>query len=438
MSKVGTKRLILLMILAAVLFVAAQNFDVILRIIGLIINVITPIILGACIAFIINVPMSFFERTFKGKLGFSKRRGLNAIARPLSLLISLIIVGFLVFMISGIIMPEVANTILSISNNVPTYINNIIGWSQETFQKYPQIAERLQNLQIDWKDIGNTLFQILQSGAQAILGSTVIIASNVVGGIISFFLSFVLSIYILFQKEKISFHSKQALRAFLPIKHAKNILKIATLTSKIFSRFLAGQCIEACILGTLVFICMSIFSFPYALMISVLIATLSFIPMFGIYVAAVFGSILIAFQDPLGGLLFFGMFVLIQQLEGNLIYPHVVGGSVGLSPIIVLVAIIVGGGLFGFVGMIVCVPISAVICALYKDFVIRRLEKRHAQLGSVSSDLRDDIDELQEYQDSLEKILELNETDTTVNKNNKPKNKFKNIKLPKRKNNKGL
>lgn len=376
MVKISTKKIIGLIVLAAVLLVISQNLNVLFDAIGLIFSVITPIIAGGCIAFVINLPMSFFERLFKRKLNFRKKKFLNAIARPLSFLISLIILCFVIFMILVIILPEVANTILTISNSVPGYINNIINFSKDMYDKYPQIATALENFQINWTEISRTLLNILKASAEALVGSTFIIASNVVGGITSFFLSFVMAIYILFQKEKISYHAKRAIKAFLPKKWAKHVLRVATLTSKTFSRFLAGQCIEALILGTLVFIGMSIFGFPYALMISVLIAVSSFIPMFGIYVASGFGAILIALQNPIQGILFFVMFVIIQQIEGNLIYPHVVGNSVGLSPIVVLTAIIVGGGLFGFVGMIISVPLSAVLCVLYKDYISRRLIKK--------------------------------------------------------------
>lgn len=411
MSKQRMKRIIGLFALAAVLFVAAQNIKSIFDAINTFLAVITPIVTGGCLAFVINVPMRFFERTLKWKLGFNKHKVTNAMARPLSLIISLLIIGFVLFMVLGIIMPEVANTILAISNNVPTYANNLIEWSKNLFNTYPQIAEPLQILQIDWKEIGNTLFKILQSSAQSLLGSTVVIASNVVGGIITAFLSLVLSIYILFQKDKINYHFNRALQAFLPIKYAKQVIRISTLTGKIFSSFLAGQCIEACILGFLVFIGMSIFGFPYALMVSVLIAVLSFIPMFGVYVGAVTGAVLIAFQNPISGILFFVMFVVIQQIEGNLIYPHVVGGSVGVSPIIVLVAIIIGGGMFGFVGMIVCVPISAVLCALYKELISDRMKKLKKLANESGTDGGSDHtdgsdvfeeDELEKYKKEIE------------------------------------
>lgn len=373
MNKISTKRIVLLMILAAVLFVAAQNIGVIFEIIGMFFSVLTPLILGGCIAFIINMPMRFFEKLFRRKLGFNKHKWTKKILRPVSLIVSVLIILTAVALIGFIIVPDVANTILSISNNVPGYVNNIVKWSQETFEKYPQIEQRLSGVEIDWKQISSTALSVLQGSAEVLLNSTFSIATNVVGGVVNFFMAFVFSIYILMQKEKLSFHAKRAVRSFLPVKWARRITRVASLTGRTFSRFLAGQCLEAIILGTLIFIGMSIFKFPFALMISVLIAIMSFIPMFGIYAASVFGAVLIAFQENIiTGLLFFVMFVVIQQIEGNFIYPHVVGNSVGLSPLVVLSAVMIGGGLFGFVGMIIGVPVSAVLVALYKAYMEKR------------------------------------------------------------------
>lgn len=374
------KKAVMLLVIAAVLFVAAQNISSLLELIGLLFTVSTPLILGSAIAFIINMPMRFFEQKIRRIARKKKRKLLTKLARPISVIISIILVLASLSLIALIIMPEVANTILTISNNVPSYINNIIKWSQDMFEKYPQIEQHLKGIEIDWNQINGTLLQMLRGSAEAILGSTFSIATNVVGGITNFFMSCVLAIYILFQKEKLSYHAKRALKAFIPDKVGKYVLKIATLTSKTFSRFLTGQCLEAIILGTLVFIGMSICGFPYALMISVLIAVMSFIPMFGIYVASAIGAVLIAFQGGiLSGVLFYAMFLGIQQIEGNFIYPRVVGNSVGLSPLVVLASVIVGGGLFGFVGMIISVPVSAVLLVLYKEIVEKRLKKIEMQ-----------------------------------------------------------
>lgn len=392
MEKMTTKKLIIVIAIGIGLFAIAQNLANVFGFVAMLFGVITPLIVGGCIAFVINVPMSFFEDLFLEKCKFKTKKVLKILARPIALVLSILILGAVLLVLTLIVFPEVANTILSLSNNIPIYVDNIVKWSKDLYEQYPQIAERLQALQINWTEISSTALQILKATAEAILGSTVTIASSVVGGVISFFLSFVLSIYILFQKEKISIHAKRALFAFIPEVRVKQVLRIGQLTSNTFSRFLSGQCIEACILGSMVFISMSIFNFPYALMISALIAVFSFIPMFGVYIACSFGALLMLLQgDPMQAVLFFLMFVVIQQIEGNLIYPHVVGSSVGLSPIIVLSAIIVGGGLLGFVGMLVSVPLSAVLCALYKELISRRLKRRlnEARAKKAQQDMAD-------------------------------------------------
>lgn len=380
MEKRSMRKIMLLITLAVLLYVAGQNLAVILGMLGTAFSVITPLILGGCIAFILNLPMSFFERLFMDKLGFSKKKGLRKLARPLSFTIALLIFITVIYLLCVIVLPELANSILSLGSNVPGYIEQITHWGQSFFDKHPQIAEGVQGIEVNWNEIGSTIFSALKNSSEAILDSTVLIAGNIINGIISFFVSMVMAIYILFHKEKLFKHAKRLLNAFVPRKWSVRIQKVAILTQTTFTRFLAGQCLEAAILGTLIFIGMSIFSFPYALMISIVIAVASFVPMVGIYVASVAGAILIAIQNPLSGVLFMVMFLVIQQIEGNFIYPHVVGNSVGVSPIIVFSAILVGGGFFGLVGMIVAVPTSAVIYALYKEAVSNRLKKRKAVL----------------------------------------------------------
>lgn len=398
MEKFTTKKILGIIAAAIVMFAIAQNFGSTLDFLGTAFSVLAPLIVGGCIAFIINVPMSFFEELFLKKCKFSKNKFLTALARPLALIISILLLGAVLIILIVIIIPEIASTILTISNNFPTYIQNIIAWTKSLYDQYPQIAQILQGIQIDWTEVSATGLQIIKITAETIVGSTIAIAGNLIGGMVSFFLSFVLSIYILFQKEKISRHAVRALNAFLSEKKVAVVMKIARLTFSTFSRFLSGQCIEACILGCLVFIAMSIFNFPFAIMISVLIAVFSFIPMFGVYIACGFGALLMILQgDPLQAVLFFLMFVVIQQMEGNLIYPHVVGGSVGLSPIIVLSAIVVGGGFFGLTGMLISVPLSAVLCALYKDFVTNRLQKKAD--NKISEQQQQDIGEQQGVSD---------------------------------------
>ena len=201
--------------------------------------------------------------------------------------------------------------------------------------------------------------------------------SNIIGALVSFFIGFVFAVYILMAKEKLAGQGRQILYAFLKEQTADKVLYVLGLSSKTFSKFISGQCLEACILGLMFFVTMTIFGLPYAMLISVLIAFTALIPMVGAFIGCAIGVLLILMVSPLKALIFLAMFLVLQQIEGNLIYPHVVGGSIGLPSIWVLVAITVGGNLMGVAGMIIFIPICSVLYALFRLYVKNRLAENN-------------------------------------------------------------
>ena len=242
----------------------------------------------------------------------------------------------------------------------------------DEFVAYLPDAEQLAA--IDWEGLAKKAATLLSSGAGSLINSTVGVASRLFSGLFTFFMGFIFSIYLLLQKEKLSQQARKLLYAFLKESTADRILSIARLANKTFSNFLSGQCLEAVILGTLFFIFMTIFGFPYALMISVLIGVTALIPIFGAFIGCVVGAFMILMTDGLIKMLWFiGLFLLLQQLEGNLIYPKVVGNSVGLPSIWVFVAVSIGGSAFGVLGMLLFIPLSSVLYALLKESVGQRL-----------------------------------------------------------------
>ena len=200
--------------------------------------------------------------------------------------------------------------------------------------------------------------------------------SGTLGNMLNLFIGLIFAIYVLAQKEKLKRQTKNLLQAYLKQPVSETVWKVGKLTSITFQKFISGQCLEACILGTMFFITMSIFQIPYALLISVLIAVTSLIPIWGAFIGCIIGCFLIAVVDPMRALGFLIMFLIIQQIEGNLIYPHVVGGSIGLPSIWVLAAVTVGGKLYGIVGMIFFIPICSVLYTLLKENVRYRLRKK--------------------------------------------------------------
>ena len=228
------------------------------------------------------------------------------------------------------------------------------------------------NIELDW----NKITSFIQNGATNVISSTFNAAASVVNGTINFFLGLIFAFYLLSQKEKLMVQTKRFLYAFFPEKKMDSILRVGSLANKTFSNFISGQCTEAVILGVLCFIGMSVFRFPYALMISVLVGFMSLIPIFGAFIGVAIGAFLILMVSPLKALWFVVFFIVLQQVEGNLIYPRVVGNSIGLPAIWVLVAVIVGGSAMGILGMILFIPLCSVLYALLREAVPKKLSEK--------------------------------------------------------------
>ena len=217
----------------------------------------------------------------------------------------------------------------------------------------------------------------LGNGAGNMMNTTVSAVGSIISGVATFFIAFSFSCYILFQKEKLHLQIRKVFFAFLPKEKAKALLQICSLTYRTFANFLTGQCLEAIILGCMFCVTLSILRMPYALLIGVLIAFTALVPIFGAFIGCAVGSFLIFMVSPKQAILFIIVFLVLQQMEGNLIYPHVVGESVGLPSIWVLAAVTIGGNLMGIVGMLVFIPLLSVLYTIFREFVYLRLKERH-------------------------------------------------------------
>ena len=234
----------------------------------------------------------------------------------------------------------------------------------------------MAELNIDWSSLADSIVTFVQNFAAGVVSSGVGIFSGIVSGVVTFVIAFTFSIYVLFQKERLARQAKQILYAVFPEKITEKILSVAALSNQVFSSFLSGQCVEAVILGTLFVITMSILGMPYAMLTGIVIAITALIPIFGAFIGCVIGMLLIVMVNPVQAVWFLVLFLVLQQIEGNLIYPHVVGNSVGLPSIWVLVAVTVGGNMFGILGILVFIPLCSVLYALFAMFVKKRLRER--------------------------------------------------------------
>ena len=370
LNKKNMKNLMILIVFAVLVLVGVQRIENLAAGFVFLMRIVFPFILGGAMAFILNIPMHFLE----GRV-FAKAKK-KKLVRPVSLVLSILFVVAILQIVLVVVIPEIAATFASISKNIEAFLPKLEQWLTEAFPDSEQLELWINSLEFNWDKILQSAVNFLKNGAGNVLSSTGPVAKTVINSLMNFFVGFGFASYILLQKEKLSVQVKKVLYAFLPRHAVEKTLQVAALSYKTFSNFVTGQCLEAVILGTMFFVSMSVLRFPYALLVGVLIAFTALIPIFGAFIGCVLGTFLILVSNPVQAIGFVILFFVLQQVEGNLIYPHVVGGSVGLPSIWVLVAVTVGGSLMGVVGMLIFIPLSSVLYALFKGWVHKRLEDR--------------------------------------------------------------
>lgn len=371
-SREKLKQIRRLMVLAAVLVLVIIYSDRLLLGIAFVYGITKPFIYGAAVAFVLNIPMRAFEerllKRWNGKLA-------GKLKRPVCMVLSLVAVAMVIAIVLGTVVPQVTSTAAEVGRKIPGFVKKAIAWLDEITENYPVFAEQVQKLErldINWESMVDNVINFLKNGAADMLTSTVSVASGIISGIFNAFISFIFALYILSQKEKLENQGRRIVSAFLPKKAAGKLLKIFALLYKNFSSFITGQCVEAVILGIMFVISMSVFRMPYALMVGVLIAFTALIPIVGAFIGCGVGAFLIFIDNPLQAMWFVILFLILQQIEGNLIYPKVVGNSVGLPSIWVLMAVSLGGSLFGVVGMLIFIPLTSTGYALLRESVNSR------------------------------------------------------------------
>ena len=383
----------------ALLVVALWKFDVVLGVLKTIGQIIFPFILGGAIVFVINVPMSFLEKKIFENIK-KENKAARKLARPVSLLLTIVlVVGVIALVMIGVI-PQLTKTMGSLMINITDFIPQIKIWIRDFFHDNREIMNLVDQVQFNPDQAIRWGISLLGNGAGNMMNTTVSAVGSVVSGLATFFIAFSFACYVLFQKEKLHVQVRKVLFAFLPKQKAEAFLKVCSLTYRTFANFLTGQCLEAVILGCMFVVTLSILRMPYALLIGVLIAFTALIPIFGAFIGCAVGSFLIFMVSPKQAIIFIIVFLVLQQIEGNLIYPHVVGESVGLPSIWVLAAVTIGGNLMGIVGMLVFIPLLSVVYTIFRKVVYQRLKKRHIKQVTAT-----DIEEYTEKETaSTEKI----------------------------------
>lgn len=366
----------------------------------LFVGMIVPFLAGGAIAFVLNIPLRAIEKKWLKKWD---GKVASKLKRPLSMVLSIVFIALIVTFVIYTAVPAIKETVAILKVQIPIFIQRLLNWAEQLAADYPEILEKvreLENMEIDWDAMIGNVTGFLSSGMGNVLSSAFSVASSIIGGVVNGFIAFVFAIYILSQKEKLTSQGKRVLHAFLNEKQCKKATHILKLLYKNFSNFITGQCIEAVILGCMFVLVLSIFQFKYALLIGVLIAFLSLIPIVGAFVGCFISAFLLLMDDPMRALWFIVIFLILQQIEGNLIYPYVVGGSVGLPSIWVLAAVSIGGSLMGVLGMLCFIPLVATGYSLLRESVNERnhakrllAEAAHSGPGVENHDRADGVAE---------------------------------------------
>lgn len=361
------RKYIILVLIGILFYWCLNNIDIFVNIIKTVITVLTPFLLGGVIAFILNIPMSHIEKLIIKKTGLNK-----GTSRGLAIILSILIFVLIILFIALLLIPELIENIKMLISSIPQMVAQVENFVINLLDQSPEIQVQIKDMFNNSSSVGDLFSGILNH----LVNRSVDFIKNIISSFVTIFTSIIFSIYILVQKETIIKGAKRVLNAFASKEDAKKVIDVLKLTNVTFSKFLTGQCLDASILGILMFVVLSIFRIPYALLISVLTAVTALIPVFGAWVAMIVGVLLIVITSPAQALMFALIFLILQQLENNFIYPRVVGASVGLSPMWTLIAITVGGKLFGVIGMLIGLPLASVLYSLFKNTINEKLKEK--------------------------------------------------------------
>lgn len=373
------KKIMGLIAFGILLYVGLQNTRMVSAALRYLAGLTAPFLIGGCIAFILNVPMRFFEQKIFANSKAKRSKRVRKMQRVFSLLLTLAVVLGVIVIVLFMVAPELYSSFAAIGREMTSFGRRLPQILEEAGERLPMFADEIRKIEADlldvnWKEIGQVAKDFLQNSN--FLSSTVDIATSVVSGVTNTIIGLVFAIYILLQKENLGRQFRRLFYAVFPEKHVDRFLEVCDLTSASFNSFLSGQCLEAFILGMMFFISMSALKMPYALVIAVLIGVTALIPIFGAFIGCIVGAFLILIASPIQALWFIILFLVLQQIEGNVIYPRVVGGSVGLPSIWVLVAVTLGASIAGVLGILFSIPVVSVVYTLLREYVRDSIRER--------------------------------------------------------------
>lgn len=380
----NTKKILLIITYTLILAFVLFNISAVGTFLGFILGLLKPFIVGFCFAFVLNIFVCKIENLLLGK-NKKKRKNMKAAAkkpvveneipkvntgiRVLSISISLLLMLGIILAVLFLVIPEFVHTIAMFKDSIPQAFNTTKAWILDLIANNPDMVERIKSITLDWTQLDSNLTEIIKKIGSGLLGTSIDAVLGVFSGVITTFMGIIFSIYMLAQKETLINQCKRLFVAYFKEEKANKIFHIGDLVNDTFKKFFSGQFVEAILLGVACFIGMNILKMPYAFAISALVGVTALIPVFGAFFGTAIGAILIAAVSPIKALEFIAFIIIWQQIDNNLIYPRVVGNSVGLPGIWVMLAVLVGGNGFGVIGMLVAVPIASVIYKLLGEYV---------------------------------------------------------------------
>ena len=379
-----TRQNLLLIACGVAMFAAVTNLNIIKDFLGWLGGLLLPVLAGLVLAFVLSVPMNGIRRGLERLFSKAKRKPGSGALNALSLVLTYLCLVLVIALVGLVAVPEIVNSVKSISATVkekwPEWMAVLRSWNVDTDAINSAVDQALAGL-----DFGK-LLQSALSGAGSVLGSAVTVATTTISGVTTAVFTIIIGSYVLLDKDDLKRQSKMLIYAHLRRSHADRFCQICSLIQNTFTRFLSGQCMEAVILGLLMFIAFSVFRLPYAGVVAMLTTILAFVPYIGAFAACFVGAVLTLIGQPSKLILCILVYQGVQFIENQFIYPRVVGSSVGLPPLWTLAAALLGGKLFGILGMIFFIPLVAVIYSLVRDNTKRRLQRRGLDPNDPTAD----------------------------------------------------
>ncbi len=378
-------KLLGIILVAIVFYIVLNNLGKVSGAISFVLGVFSPIIIGLAIAFILNLPLRFFEEKLFGKLTHKHGKIWSRIKRPLCLILSVLCILSVLLLILALVIPQFVEACTNFFKMLPEYMVGLEETIKSVVIKF-NIPIDAPNIKIDWAVVSSKALELLSQNGSNITQSAIEVISAFFSGVINLILGFALSLYILASKEKLGRLAKSTIYAIMKRENARKLISVLIMSNKAFAGFISGQCIEVAVIGLLCFIGMLIFNFPFAFMVSCIVAITAFIPIFGPFIGTAIGAFLILLENPIKAIWFVIFIIILQQIESNVIYPRIMGKQVGLPGIWVLVAVTLGGGFFGIVGILVSVPICSVLYAMFDRWIKVKLTEKNICHASMSHD----------------------------------------------------